>query len=212
MSTAPVPATLVIGHPRRGSRTSGVAHHTAKTIRAGLAEHDVDVLEPDVVDLADIGPALATAVADGCPDGAPVDRALDLLRRPGLLIAVSPTFKGSYTGLLKLLLDMLPLDGLGRGSVAVPVMTAGWPQHRFAADSHLRALLVELGAVVPVRALSVLESDFATLDTALEPWARAALPTLAAVLRQTRDEFAGGTGSAHAPAASRSDRPGGSQS
>jgi FMN reductase len=109
-------------------------------------------------------------------------RALDLVRRPGLLIVASPTFKGAYTGLLKMFLDLLPRDGFGTGTVAVALMTAGWEQHRHVADVYLRTLLVELGATVPAPGLAVLESEFADLSTVVGSWASRSIPILAAVL------------------------------
>ena len=43
--------------------------------------------------------------------------------------------------------------------------------HALAVDVHLRPLLVELGATVPMPGLAVLESDPARLDVVLDPWA-----------------------------------------
>jgi FMN reductase len=177
----PVPATLVVGNPRTGSRTLGVARHAAKVICAGLREHGVDAAEPDLVDLAALREPLPARPAPGSV-GPDLGRALDLVRRPGLLIVASPTFKGAYTGLLKMFFDLLPRDGLGAGAVAVPLMTAGWEQHRHVADAYLRPLLLELGATVPAPGLAVLEHEFADLPAVLGAWANRFVPVLAAVL------------------------------
>ncbi|GIJ79635.1 FMN reductase [Micromonospora phaseoli] len=179
----PVPATVLVGNPRRGSRTLTVARHLADALRTGLAGLDVHLGDPHLVDLAELGPDLPARLIAGTAAHAPLERVLARVRGPGLLVVVSPTFKGSYTGLLKLFLDMLPREGLSPGTVAVPVMTAGWAQHRFVSDARLRPLLVELGAVVPVRGLAVLEEEFGDLDTAVAGWTTAAVPVLAAVLR-----------------------------
>jgi FMN reductase len=98
-------------------------------------------------------------------------------------VVASPTFKGSYTGLLKLFLDMLPRDGLS-GTVGVALTTSAWEQHRFVADLYLRALLVELGAAVPATGLSIVESEFAHVDAAFTAWATAAMPVLVPVLQR----------------------------
>ncbi|PZG19900.1 NADPH-dependent oxidoreductase [Micromonospora craterilacus] len=178
-----VPATVLVGNPRRGSRTLTVARHLTGALRAGLADLGVHIGDPYLVDLAELGADLPARLIAGTAAHAPLERVLDRVRGPGLLVVVSPTFKGSYTGLLKLFLDMLPREGLSPGTVAVPVMTAGWAQHRFVSDARLRPLLVELGAVVPVRGLAVLEEEFGDLDTAVAGWTAAAVPVLAAVLR-----------------------------
>jgi FMN reductase len=177
----PVPATLVVGNPRAGSRTLGIAGQAAKVICAGLRDSGVDMAEPDLVDLAELGPRLPMRATAGAADP-DLTRALDLVRRPGLLIVASPTFKGAYTGLLKMFLDLLPRDGIGTRTVAVALMTAGWEQHRHVVDAYLRTLLVELGATVPAPGLAVLESEFADLSTVVGSWASRSIPILAAVL------------------------------
>jgi FMN reductase len=179
-----VPTTILVGSPRAASRTRRIAVHIASVIRARLAAEAIDTGEPDVVDLAELGPALPARATRAGVGGDAVRQALDLTRRPGLLVVVSPTYKGSYPGLLKLFLDMLPIDGLGQGTVAVAAMTAAWPQHRIVVDLYLRALLVELGACVPARGFSILENEFTEIDTVFAGWALAAVPALAAQLHR----------------------------
>ncbi|HKT06017.1 MAG TPA: NAD(P)H-dependent oxidoreductase [Rugosimonospora sp.] len=178
-----VPATLVVGNPRRGSRTMAVACQATDVIRERLARAGVPVAVPEIVDLAEFGPRLPARLLAGSDEHGLFGPVLDLVRVPGLLVVASPTFKGSYTGLLKLFMDMLPRDALA-GTVAVPLTTAAWAQHRFVADTYLRALLVELGAAVPVPGLSIIESEFTHVDAAIAAWAGAAVPVLAPVLQQ----------------------------
>ena len=59
-------------------------------------------------------------------------------------------------------LDRYGNNGLA-GTVAVPVMTGGWPGHLLAVEVHLRPVLVELGATVPARGLFVTEPELADL-------------------------------------------------
>ena len=65
-----------------------------------------------------------------------------------IAIFASPTYKAAYTGMLKAFLDRYGNNGLA-GTVAVPVMTGGWPGHLLAVEVHLRPVLVELGADGP---------------------------------------------------------------
>ena len=54
--------------------------------------------------------------------------------------------------------------------VAVPVVVSGNPAHALVGEVHLRPLLVELGAVVPTRALTLVESQLADPDPVIERW------------------------------------------
>jgi FMN reductase len=99
----------------------------------------------------------------------------------GLAVFASPTYKASYTGMLKAFLDRYGSNGLA-GTVAVPVMTGGWAGHLLAVEVHLRPVLVELGAVVPARGLYITEPEFAGLGAAVDRWAGAAVPLIRAAL------------------------------
>src|SRR6202021_2230406 len=98
-------------------------------------------------------------------------------------IFASPTYKASYTGLLKAFLDRYGSNGLA-GVVAVPVMTGGWPGHLLAVEVHLRPVLVELGAIVPTRGLYVTEPELADLGTAVAKWADTAVPIVTASVKR----------------------------
>jgi FMN reductase len=74
------------------------------------------------------------------------------------VVVASPTYKATYTGLLKAFLDRFPHQGLG-GVTAVPLMLGGSPAHTLAIEHGLRPLLVELGASVPTGGLYVLDSE-----------------------------------------------------
>ena len=98
-----------------------------------------------------------------------------------IVIFASPTFKASYTGMLKAFLDRYGSNGLAR-TVAVPVMTGGWAGHYLAVEVHLRPVLVELGATVPARGLYVTEPELGEVDAAIARWAAAAVPLIRGAL------------------------------
>jgi FMN reductase len=52
-----------------------------------------------------------------------------------LLIVASPIYKATYTGVLKVLLDRIPMEGLA-GRVAIPVMVARPDSRIGSRDSH----------------------------------------------------------------------------
>ena len=136
----------VIGNPRPESRTHGLARTLVTEIATA-----VDGIELEEVDLAVLG----AAVLDwGDPAaGAAVQRVLSA----DVLVLSSPTYKGSYSGLLKAFLDRVGGGALA-GAAAIPILLGGAPNHTLAVNVHFAPLLVELGAVV-TGGLFVLESD-----------------------------------------------------
>lgn len=83
-----------------------------------------------------------------------------------LVIIASPTYKATYTRLLKVFLDRCGNNGLA-GTVAVPLMTGAAPIHALAPEVHLRPSLSEPGASVPTRSIYLLESAFDDFPTVM---------------------------------------------
>jgi FMN reductase len=133
---------------------------------------------PDVTfDLIDIAPSLLDWT-----DPAPKE-ILGALQSVDLLVVASPTYKGTYTGLLKLFFDRVEAGAL-QSVRAVPLMLGGDWRHSLAPEVFLKPVLAELGASCPTQGLFLLDSDFATSE-ALESWlprARAQLVPVASVL------------------------------
>jgi FMN reductase len=140
---------VVSGNPRSGSRTLALALAVGDAIseRAGAAA-------PSTVDVGELGAGLLI------PGDPAVASAVTAVTGADILVVATPTYKGSYTGVLKVLLDQLPARALA-GKRAVPVVTAGVPAQAAAAGDLLRRLLGELGADVVDPGLSVVESDLA---------------------------------------------------
>jgi FMN reductase len=157
-------AVAVTGNPRPDSRTAALAGHVTRRLAIALGGEDATVVE---IDLAD--PALSH------------DAARSLLRGASLAVIASPTYKATYSGLLKGFLDGLPNDGLAQ-IIAVPLMVAGDRGHALAVEVHLRPLLVELGAITPPRGLFFEESALAEPDAVFDPWLERALPVLSALV------------------------------
>jgi FMN reductase len=93
-------------------------------------------------------------------------------------VVASPTYKATYTGLLKLFLDHIGTGDLA-GVVAVPLMLGGGPGHALAPELLLKPVLVELGATAPTRGLYLLDRSWDDPE-ALDPWLAAARPQVAA--------------------------------
>ncbi|MEQ3553679.1 NAD(P)H-dependent oxidoreductase [Pseudonocardia nematodicida] len=87
-----------------------------------------------------------------------VDTALERVRASAVTVFACPTYKGTYTGLLKLFLDRIPGgDGLA-GVVAAPLMLGAGPDHALAPDLTLRPVLFTLGATCALPGLYLIDS------------------------------------------------------
>jgi len=151
----------VVGNPRPASRT----HMLARTLASELAR----VLEsesPLDVDLAELG----AAVLD--PGDERANAAIADVLAGEVLVIASPTYKATYSGLLKAFLDRLGTGALARAA-AVPILLGGAPNHQLAIDVHFAPLLLELGARVPARGLFVLEADVPRFGDTAGQWAQA---------------------------------------
>ena len=77
---------------------------------------------------------------------------------PPEIVLASPTYKGAYTGLIKLFLDRFA-GGTGLTGLAVPLMLGGSAAHSLAPEVMLRPVLTEIGATVPGRGLYVVDTQ-----------------------------------------------------
>jgi FMN reductase len=159
---------VVVGNPKPRSRTLNIAETVARAAAGavGLAESD-----RTTVDLAELGPHLFDW------SSTEVRAAVDAIRDCTLAVVASPTYKASYTGLLKSFLDWFSATDLV-GVTVVPVMVGAGLQHMLAVEVHLRPVLVELGATVPTRGLYVTEDQLDALDDVVGGWLLEAGPRL----------------------------------
>src|SRR4029077_10082480 len=157
---------VVVGNPKPASRTLDSALHIAGELTGR---------RPDlVVDLADLGVRLMDWTD---PE---VSRLVAEVGDADLVVVASPTYKATYTRLLTLFLARFA-GGTGLTGVAVPLMLGAGPLHALAPEVSLRALLTELGAVVPVRGLYVLDSQYDRPEAYAE-WLAVARPVVRAFL------------------------------
>lgn len=163
---------VVVGNPKARSRTLDVAHAVARATAEAAGLRGADQI---TVDLADLGPSLFDW------SSAEVRRAVDAVCGCALVVVASPTYKASYTGLLKSFLDWFTTTDLG-GVTVVPVMVGAGPHHALAVEVHLRPVLVELGATLPTRGLYVTESQLEALDEVVASWLEEAGPRLRAAV------------------------------
>jgi FMN reductase len=120
----------------------------------------------------DVASRVATAAAQAT---------VESVRTCALAVVASPTYKASYTGLLKSFLDWFRATDL-LGVCVIPVMVGAGRDHALAVEVHLRPVLVELGATLPTRGLYVTEDELDVLDDVVGAWLEAAAPPLRAAV------------------------------
>jgi FMN reductase len=152
--------SVVVGNPKPRSRTFLVAEAIADRVAERLcARRKITI---DLIDHADH--------IFRWPDDE-MNRLAEAVRTSDIVVVASPTYKASYTGLLKSFLDRYANNSLV-GVRAIPILTASAPQHALAVDITLRPLLVELGASVPTRGLHFPMSEMPRFDAVIDAWIR----------------------------------------
>ncbi|MFF5987271.1 NADPH-dependent FMN reductase [Prauserella flavalba] len=160
--------TVVAGNPKPASRTLDAGQRLAEALTGRPADHVIDVVE--------LGPGLL-----GWGDET-VSRAVETVGASSLVVFASPTFKATYTGLLKLFLDQFA-GGTGlRGVVSVPLMLGAGPGHALAPDLLLKPVLSELGGTCALPGLYLIDSTY-TEDSVLADYAARWAPTVATLTR-----------------------------
>ncbi|ORM34062.1 NAD(P)H-dependent oxidoreductase [Williamsia sp. 1135] len=145
--------TIVAGNPKPRSRTLKAAGLVAESLRAGDSDQPIET-----VDVITLGAGLL-----GWGDAAVAD-AVSTVASSDLVVFASPTFKATYTGVLKLFLDQFAGGEGLRDVVAVPLMLGAGPAHAMAPDLLLKPVLAELGAACPAPGLYLLDSTYTTDD------------------------------------------------
>ena len=159
---APMPDIVVVsGHPRPESSTLQLAKALGARIARSRGETDFRT-----IDVAELGPGLLT------PSDWATGEALMEVQDATLLIVATPTYRGTFSGALKVLLDQLPANALA-GMLAVPVVTADAQGEADTAEAFLARLLSELGADVVDFGLTATSSELADPDAVADQYTAA---------------------------------------
>lgn len=164
---------VVVGNPKPASRTRVVGEQVAQHVAALTSAPD-HVL---VLELADVGAKLLDWGDPG------VEELKAIAAGAQALVVASPTYKASFTGLLKLFLDRFDRDELA-GQPAIAVMTGSSPEHSLAVETQLRPVLTEIGASLPTRGLYVSGADLDDPAAAVTRWHTTAQGSLERILWQ----------------------------
>lgn len=121
----------------------------ADRLAAAVDRHLRDVgIEPDlrVIELRDHAQDLTNNLLTGFPSPR-LQAAIDAVLAADGLIAVTPIFSASYSGLFKVFFDVVERDGLA-GTPVLIAATGGTPRHSLAIEHALRPLFAYLNAAV----------------------------------------------------------------
>lgn len=142
--------TLIVGNPKPASRTRDAGERLVAAL--------TDAPPTAVIELSELGPGL---LGWGDPG---VRAAVETVAASDLVVFACPTFKATYTGLLKIFLDQFA-GGTGlAGVVCVPLMLGAGPQHALAPEGTLRPVLSELGGTCALPGLYLVDSAYADSD------------------------------------------------
>jgi FMN reductase len=147
----------VVGNPGARSRTKVLADAIVSGLSSALEKHTA--LRVQILEIANLAPHIGSALMPSQLDaeGAAAIRAIETA---DLVVAVTPVYKGSYSGLFKHLFDLVDHEAL----VGRPVLLAangGSHRHALVVDHQLRPLFAFFRALAVPSAIYAAEADYA---------------------------------------------------
>ncbi|MGZ4441840.1 MAG: FMN reductase [Nocardioidaceae bacterium] len=146
------------------SSTRLLADRLAAATDRALRLYDEQV-EVEVVELRDLAHALTDHLLTGFPSGALADALASVQKADGV-IAVTPVFSASYSGLFKTFFDVVE-DGALAGKPVLVAATAGTARHSLVLEFAMRPLFAYLQATVVPTGVFAATEDFGGAGGAL---------------------------------------------
>lgn len=157
---------VISGGLREPSSTRLLADRLGAAVRAELGSVDIEVVE-----LRNLARAITDATLTGFASPE-LQEVFDAVATCDGLIAVTPTFNATFSGLFKSFFDVLPETSLHRTPVLIAA-TGGTERHSLVLDHALRPMFVYLHALVSPTGVFAATADFGA-DGLSERIARAA--------------------------------------
>jgi FMN reductase len=148
---------IVSGGLREPSSTRLLADRIDTALRAELSKAGIEA-SSTIVELRPLGRAIIDAMLTGYPS-ADLEEAFETIRSADGLVAVTPAFNASYSGLFKSFFDVLPEETLAD----MPVMmaaTGGTERHSLVLEHAMRPMFSYLHAVVSPSGVYAATGDF----------------------------------------------------
>lgn len=146
------------------SSTRLLAEQLAGAVQAQVSARG-EGLDVEFIDIRDYATDLATVMTTGIPS-ATLTAAQERISAADGLIAATPVFTSSYSGLFKMFFDTLGTDSLN-GMPVIIAATAGTARHSLVLDYALRPMFTYLRAVVMPTGVFAATDDFGA-DSGLE--------------------------------------------
>ncbi|MGC1207061.1 MAG: CE1759 family FMN reductase, partial [Ornithinimicrobium sp.] len=179
------------------SSTRLLAERIGHSVGDRLRVRDVAV-DVRFIDVRDLGMDVTSAIVNAGRRSAVLERANAAIAAADAVIAVTPVFAGSYSGLFKSFFDVIEPDAL-RGTPVLIAATGGSARHSLILDHAMRPLFAYFGALVLPTGVFAATSDFGTAASAgdgLSERIDRAADELSVVLAHTGREAANGATSA----------------
>ncbi|WP_326822195.1 FMN reductase [Streptosporangium sp. NBC_01756] len=155
----PLKLVVVSAGLSRPSSTRLLADRLAEATSRRLADGETAV-EVRVVELRDLAGAIANAMVTGFPATA-LREAVEAVTEADGVVAVTPIFTASYSGLFKSFFDVIDNTAL-TGKPVLIAATGGTARHSLALEHALRPLFVYLRALVVPTAVYAASEDWGT--------------------------------------------------
>lgn len=139
------------------SSTRLLADQLAAAVEAQVGARG-EAVRVEVLELRELAHDLATMMTSGVPTPR-LAAAREQVSGADGVIAVTPVFSASYSGLFKMFVDALDTDALN-GMPVLVAATAGTPRHALVLDHALRPLFTYLRAVVVPTGVFAATEDF----------------------------------------------------
>lgn len=146
------------------STTRSIADQLADAVSTAVTARG-ETLQIEVIEVKNLAVDLAHAMTNGGLSSGALDEAKRQVSQADGLVVVTPVFKASYTGLLKLFFDVLDTDALN-GMPTIIAATAGTARHSLVLDYALRPLLTYMRAVVVPTGIFAATDDFGSEEGA----------------------------------------------
>ena len=151
--------TVITAGITEPSSTRLLADRLTEAVVRALPGGDAHV---ELIEVRDIAHDLTNNVLTGFASPALQER-LDAIVEADALIVSTPIYSASYSGLFKMLIDVLPADSL-RGKPVLLGATGGTARHSLAIDHALRPLFAYLGALVAPFAVFAASEDGGSVE------------------------------------------------
>jgi FMN reductase len=139
---------IISGNPSKSSRLKGVLEFAASR----LENEGFSVNQLEVVDLP------AEDLLHAKFDSPAVKAANALVEQADAVIIATPVYKASYTGILKVFLDLIPQKGLENKKI-LPIAMGGTTAHLLMLEYALKPVLSVLGATHIEQGIFALDSQ-----------------------------------------------------